>query len=290
MNENTLQIVRLPDGRRLSYVECGVPDGKPVLYCHGNPGSRLDCFLFDAEVIARLGVRLISPDRPGIGGSDFQPGRRLVDWPDDVCALADILGLERFAVLGYSGGGPYAAVCAYKIPQRLSAAGIASGSAPLNIPGATRGMGPGRYYFRGAATHPRLAEVFLKLMGSGMKAGMKGGREMSLPGMPATDLEAMRRPGVGEAFLNTFREACIQGTRGAAWDATLLARPWGFRLEDICMPIYLWHGEEDANAPVGMGYYVAQSIPNCRAKFFPGEGHFSLGANHVAEILSTLIG
>ena len=137
MIANTDLSIRLPDGRRLGYAEYGDPAGKPVLHFHGTPDSRLEGTLPSvAEAAARLGVRLILPDRPGIGLSDFKPGRAILDWPADVLALADALNLPRFALMGLSGGGPYAAACAYKIPQRLTRVGIISGVAPPDMPGA----------------------------------------------------------------------------------------------------------------------------------------------------------
>src|SRR3954465_14232198 len=123
--------IRLRDGRRLGYAEWGGLGGPPVLYFHGWPGSRLEGRLAD-EAARGEGVRLIALDRPGMGLSDYQPRRRLVDWPDDVLQLATALGLERFAVLGISGGGPYAAVCAWKLPEQLTRAEIVSSLAPLD--------------------------------------------------------------------------------------------------------------------------------------------------------------
>ena len=96
--------IELPDGRALAYAEFGQSDGLPVVYCHGSPGSRLEPLLIGDEVLTRAGLRVISPDRPGMGGSDFQPGRRIPDWPADLVCLADSLGLARFAMLGNSGG------------------------------------------------------------------------------------------------------------------------------------------------------------------------------------------
>jgi len=115
--------ILLSDGRRLSFQESGSADGHPVLYFHGFPGSRLEAGFADPAA-KRHSLRIIGVDRPGFGLSDFQPGRRLIDWPHDVTQLADALNIKRFAVLGVSGGGPYAAVCAFKIPSRLTVAGI----------------------------------------------------------------------------------------------------------------------------------------------------------------------
>src|SRR5512140_2188131 len=107
MTAQTEQNITLPDGRKLAYAEYGDPDGKPVIYCHGNPGSRLDPKMLDLQLLRKFHVRIIAPDRPGMGGSDFLPGRKISDWPADVTALADGLHLDRFAILGISGGGPY---------------------------------------------------------------------------------------------------------------------------------------------------------------------------------------
>jgi len=105
--------------------------------------TRLEWRLFGSDALAnKLNIRVIAPDRPGLGRSEFQPGRRIGDWPDDVLALADQLKLARFAILGYSGGGPYAAACALKIPERLTRVGIVSGTAPFDEPGLTAGINP----------------------------------------------------------------------------------------------------------------------------------------------------
>jgi pimeloyl-ACP methyl ester carboxylesterase len=138
---NTDNQIALHDGRRLGYAEYGDPVGTPVLHFHGTPDSRLEgCLPGVDELAARLGVRLILPDRPGLGLSDYQPNRRILDWPQDVLQLADALHLERFAVLGLSGGGPYVSACAHQIPERLLRAGIISGVGPLDAPGTLQGM------------------------------------------------------------------------------------------------------------------------------------------------------
>ncbi|RPI30619.1 MAG: alpha/beta hydrolase [Chloroflexota bacterium] len=279
--------IRLPDGRQLAYAEYGDPQGKPVIYFHGNPSSRLEPLMFGSHLDQAAGLRVIAADRPGMGRSDFQPGRKLTGWPADVCALADSLHLDRFAVLGISAGGPYVSVCARMIPERLTVAGILSGVGPMNTPGGTKGMGMGRYYFRGAAIHPWLAELFVRMMRSSMSGTPRSGGGAP-PGMPPADIEALAQPELGKAFLASAVEAWSCGARGTAWDATLLARPWGFNLTDIQMPVYLWHGEADTNAPVAMGRFVAQSIPDCRAKFYPNEGHISVGVRYMDEILSVL--
>ena len=140
VKNGTDRTIRLRDGRRLGYAEWGDPGGRPLLYFHGWPGSRLEGRLGDEAARAR-GVRLIALDRPGMGLSDYQPRRTLVDWPDDVIQVAAALGLDRFAVLGISGGGPFAAACAWKLSEQLTGAGIVSCLAPVDVPGVIAGMG-----------------------------------------------------------------------------------------------------------------------------------------------------
>src|SRR5512135_3671545 len=127
MTNLSSQSFRLPDGRSLAYAEYGAPDGKPVLYFHGLSGSRLEPAMLGSDEMKKAGIRLIAPDRPGMGGSDFQPGRGFSDWPRDIACLADMMGLGRFGVFGVSGGGGYVSACTCMIPERLTGAVIASG-------------------------------------------------------------------------------------------------------------------------------------------------------------------
>ena len=139
MDARLEETVDLPDGRRLGFSEAGDSAGAPLLYFHGNPGSRLD-FTSDRydEAFGAAGVRFIAADRPGFGLSDPKPGRGHADWPADVSRLADALGLDRFAVLGYSRGGRYALACAALIPERLTAVGVLSAVTSPDMPGFAR--------------------------------------------------------------------------------------------------------------------------------------------------------
>jgi pimeloyl-ACP methyl ester carboxylesterase len=134
-------VLRLKDGRMLGYAEYGDPSGTPVFAFHGFPGSRITFRIAD-DAARRRGVRIIAPDRPGMGLSTFQPGRNLLDWPQDVGELADALGIDRFAVAGVSGGGPYVAACAFALRARVTVAAIISGIGPLRRGEDTKGMLP----------------------------------------------------------------------------------------------------------------------------------------------------
>ena len=135
----TQKYITLSDERRLGFAEFGDRQGKPVFYFHGFPGSRLEAKL--AERIALdTHVRFIGIDRPGYGLSSFKSGRTFVDWADDVSKLADAMGIDRFSILGVSGGGPYAVACACKISDRLDAVSIVCGMGPVDVPGLVRDM------------------------------------------------------------------------------------------------------------------------------------------------------
>jgi pimeloyl-ACP methyl ester carboxylesterase len=285
------QNIRLEDGRAFGFAEYGDPAGKPVFYFHGAPSCRLDWAMFGDEAWARSrGVRFIAVDRPGTGLSDFQAGRRLVDWPDDVTELADALEIERFAVWGLSGGGPYAAVCAWKLPMRLTAAAIVSGFAPFSeMPGIYEQIYPtSRRFWELARDRPLLSRFLLQVSRGGM--ALFPGRVVATM---AAELPECDRPYLQQSTASmkvTLRESLRSGARGGQYDAWLLQQPWGFPLEEVKVRVLLWQGESDLSVPVAMGRYLAERIPGCEATFFEGEGHLSLVNKHRDEILSALIG
>ncbi|NTU79923.1 MAG: alpha/beta hydrolase [Chloroflexales bacterium] len=282
--------IRLPDGRTLGYLEAGDSDAAPVLLFHGSPGSRLDGTLIDPAALGTLRARLIAPDRPGLGRSDFQPGRTLRDWPADVRALADALGLRRFAVMGFSGGGPYAAVCAHDLADRLTAVALVSAIAPWDAPGVTDGMGVGRHLFRLARRAPWLLERLLGLLGRQLRSDPEPAMRQIVASLATPDQALMRaQPALLRAFTHSMREVYRQGARGAVHDLALHARPWGFPLENVRLPVDVWQGEADTNVPPAMGRYLARAIPSARAHFFPAEGHFMF-VNHIQEIFGALLG
>lgn len=279
--------ITLRDGRALSYAEYGDPSGEPILYFHGLPGSRLDAQLTE-PVASRLGVRVIAVDRPGFGRSDFKPDRTIGEWPQDVGQLADALDLERFAVMGVSGGGPYAAACAHTIPERLTSVGIVCGMGPLDAPGATDGMTNFCRVCLFLSQHiPHLLRPFCALIARTL-GDRPHGFHLGGDASPL-DRATLERSDITRILGDSFCEAVHDGARGAAWDLALLGRSWDFRLQDIPTQVYLWHGELDDTVPPAMGRYQAAAIPRCQAHFYPHDGHFSLPVNRMEEILGTLL-
>lgn len=280
----------LPDGRQLGYDEYGFPIGEPIIYFHGTPSSRLESQLFvSLELVDRLEVRLIVPDRPGMGLSSFQAGRRMGDWPGDVLSLADHLALERFSVLGYSGGGPYAAACARSIPERLSKVGIVSGAGPFDYPGLPDDIHPdSRRFMDLARDRPGLSRLLIRMMA--LMARYAGERVVAnaIAALPAPDQQVMSNPALQSGFLKMLLEALRQGPRGTQHDTRLMVTPWDFRPQDIRFPVHLWHGGADRNAPPDMGRYMADSIQKSSLQFYPGEGHISLFSRHAQQIFQFL--
>jgi pimeloyl-ACP methyl ester carboxylesterase len=286
------QQFQLPDGRKLGYDERGPADGKPLFYFHGSPSSRVESALYlSDELLQSLNVRLIVPDRPGMGLSDFQPMRRILDFPNDVLALANHLSIERFSVLAYSLGGPYGLACAFAIPERLTKVGIVSGAAMFTESELMKNINEGtRKFLTMPRESPFMSRLFLGLMMGMMprlapRQFVKGAASV----LPAPDREIVDSDReFQQGFIRMVHEATRQGTRGAFHESLLSVTERGFRLEDIQMPILLWHGEADQNIPVEMARYVESAIPKCEAEFYPDEGHLSLFKKHAKEIIGAL--
>jgi len=263
----------LADGRRLGYARYGRPDGEPILYFHGHPGSRLEA-RFGHEAAAAAGFRVIALDRPGCGLSDFQPGRAITDWPADVAAAADALGIDRFSVAGASGGGPYALACAWQLPARVIQAAVISGAGPYQVRGNTAGVHwQSRVFFPLAARWPALARALMGLMRRNVLGHPERTIEAIARAMSPADAEIVRRPEVRPLLIADITEAFRQGADGAAHDMVLLGRPWGFSLREIKQEVYLWQGEADTLVSPAMARYQAAQLPHCHATMLPGEGH-----------------
>ncbi|NPV75636.1 MAG: alpha/beta hydrolase [Anaerolineae bacterium] len=286
MNRQDFTTIFLPDGRKLAYAEYGDPEGVPVFFFHGFPGSRYDGE-YSGQIAAEMGIRLIAPDRPGMGHSDFQPNRRLLDWPADVCNLADTLKLDMFGVLGYSGGGPHALACAVRIPERLKTTGVIAGVSPVTEPGALDGMLRNNVQiFTLSRQVPWLLNLIYRWnnTANGEKLMRAGMAQMAKP-----DQTVMQNPEVLRGMAKDYKEAFRQSPRGVVHEGGLFASDWGFKLSEIQAMVYLWQGKEDTNVPLAMGRYQASHLPNCIAKYFAGEGHISIITHCIREILAVYV-
>jgi pimeloyl-ACP methyl ester carboxylesterase len=248
----TTQSITLPDGRILAYDIHGADGGRPLFYFHGAPSARVEAEFFDLPRVAdSLGIHLIAPDRPGLGFSDYQPGRRVLDWPADVLALADHLGFERFAVLGYSGGGPYALACARMLPERLTSVTLVSSTGPHDVPGLTDGINPNSLRFmRMSVERPRLNRLIARIMSLTARLAPERFAAQAISSLPDPDARFMSAEGRSTSFARLVRESARQGGRGPQHDTALMVSRWDIDLESIEIPVQIWHGEEDRNAPL----------------------------------------
>lgn len=293
------RLVRLRDGRALAYAEAGPRDEVPIISCHGTPSCRYPgAWSAAAEAV---GTHFIQPDRPGYGRSDFSPAQSLLEWALDVAELADRLGLGRFGVVGTSGGGPYAAACAYALAERVTAVGLVCGVGPFwDVPEvdacATDESGAwirelidlARRDPEAAVTHAQAeCERDAEMVGRDPAEWLSFWFDND--SVPPADRTLMTRPGERAHAVASLREALRSGTEGYVQDELILTvRPWGFGAEQIAVPAYLWHGELDTLAPVGGGRYLARIIPGCQARFLADEAHL-ISPRHGEEILRTLV-
>jgi pimeloyl-ACP methyl ester carboxylesterase len=285
----------LRDGRRLAYTEWGAPNGRPVLSFHGMPGSRIWCP--DEAATLAADVRLISPDRPGVGGSDPKERMTLADWPSDVLELAEALGVSRFAVLGVSAGGPYAAACAALIPSRLTQAAIVSSRVVSRFDWGER---PG---IQDTWPPEYLAEFDLTqkdaLAGADLAAANFEEYAANLEQHPETlhhdlgqakgDRWFFSDPSRVEAFDAHVRETWRQGRDALKWALVAEYRPWGFRLADIQIPMRIWYGRQDPWVTDADIAFQVGTIPRTTLVIWPDSGHLGF-VKHWGEILTTLAG
>lgn len=283
----------MPDGRQLAYTEWGVAHGRPVMFFHGNPGCRIWCP--DEEAASAAGVRLILPDRPGVGRSDLLENRRISDWPKDVVALADALGLSTFGVIGCSGGGTSAAACAALIPERLRGAALVVSSGPTQYNWGERPSAEQewtadeREQFHLAQTDPAAAA---------RRAGEDWAREAEpweqFLATIKEELEAaegdrwfFEDPSRVAVFNASFLEARRQGWDAYAWEEIKVYLPWGFRLADISIPVSIWHGAQDPWVTQEQIDWQAMTIPNSTVTVWDDSGHLGF-VKHFREILDAV--
>lgn len=291
MKTQKVALSTLGDGRRIAHAGYGDPDGRPVFYFHGSPGSREEGSLAH-EAARKIGCRIIAPDRPGMGLSDYRKGYGLLDHARDIAELADVLGFDKFGVMGHSGGGALALACAYAIPDRLRFAADLAGFAPVGTAKALQeDLAPLDRFFLGLASRVPQAVFTIPFSLIGLAARHLSPRafvRMISSSMSAADKEAVEDPEVAAFLRNTVRESFRQGARGPAHDALLQYGDWGFRLADIRFPIRIFHGTKDKFVPYSFAEYKIENIRHAQLHAYPGEGHL-LGWSRFDEIFSTCV-
>jgi pimeloyl-ACP methyl ester carboxylesterase len=282
--------VQLGDGRAIWLGSSGPEDGSPVVYLHGCPGSRLDESPGRDAILERLHVRAITLERPGYGRSSPCRGRRVVDYVEDVRAVVDHARIDRFALLGYSAGGPYAMAVGARLADRVTAVGTISSVGRPSWPQALDGMAPGeRTLHRLISLSPLLVQLyfaFAKRLAA--RSPERFLREFEKE-LSDTDRELWARPEVRELVLRSAREGLHQGGAGAAEDwAAFARRPWGFDLDELHRPVHLWFGTADRIVPIAQARHLASVLPEPVVHEVVGEGHL-LPLAHLEEMLSALV-
>jgi pimeloyl-ACP methyl ester carboxylesterase len=253
--------VVLADGRRLAYGDWGNPQGFAVVSCHGGLSSGLDVAVA-ADAARRAGVRLIAPDRPGIGGSTRQPGRDLLGWPADVAELTDALDLERFAVMGWSLGGAYAAACAFALPDRVAGLALIASIIPLDRPGALNELNRmDRSLLRLCAASPTVARAAFRAFG--LAARLAPGRQA-------------RATAAG-----------LRNPAGVVDDYRVFGAPWGFAPADVRTPTQVWQGDADRLVEPEWGRRLSDELPDATLTVWPGGRHLP-SSDRYGEVVAGL--
>jgi pimeloyl-ACP methyl ester carboxylesterase len=283
--------VRTADGRQLQVLEGGVPNGRPVLVHNGTPNSRL---LYEPSVrlAEARGIRMISYDRPGYGGSDRDPGRSVASCAKDVRAIADALGIERLAVWGISGGGPHAIACAALLPDLIPAVAVLASIAPWGAEGLD--------YFEGMGRE-NVEDFELTVTDrAAARAKHEHDRVESLAATPETiyttmetllssvDREALT-PALTQFLYESTQVGLAPGADGWWDDDMAFTEPWGFELEQIRTPVLLLHGRQDRFVPFGHGEWLARHIPGVEARLSDNDGHLTLLENHLEGVHEWLL-
>jgi pimeloyl-ACP methyl ester carboxylesterase len=239
----------------------------------------------------RLGVRIISPDRPGISRSQFHANRRLLDWPDLMRALVVHLGLGEFRMLAISGGAPYAYVSAWAMPERVKAIAIVSGAPPIAELSDHADLLPlYRWLLAFHQKQPRLLRTLFRLSRPFARVRLPiRVRPILLKLLQPCDASSLRDSAAFEACFESQRRAWRGSADGVMTDAQIYADPWGFALEDVAVPVRLWHGRKDRTFSSGVAEEVAARLPNCTAHYVDEAGHYSLPIRHMERILEDLI-
>jgi pimeloyl-ACP methyl ester carboxylesterase len=283
-------VIQLASGRKLGYAEYGDPNGVPMFFFHGWPSSRLQGEFMDALGKQR-GFRVVAPDRPGIGLSDFHPGRTLLDWPPVLTELAGHLGWENYHVVGVSGGGPYVLACAHAMPERLLSAGVICGAPPLREVGTKELMWTYKLALWGQQHAPLLLSPGLAVSGQLMRLR---------PGSPIMrfytrslcerDRLAISDPELFRILMTSGRVGVGSGARKLSADGNIYSSDWGIDLGSLAYPIHYWHGGRDKNIPAAMVERFVERMPNAKFTMLAEDGHYSLPMLCIGDVVGELTG
>ena len=283
-------IVQLQTGGHVAYDEYGDPHGEPVIFCHGWPSSRSMAQLTD-DAARALGLRIISPDRPGISGSSFKAERKLTEWPDLLRAVTQQLRIDRYRVLAISGGAPYAFINGWAFPEAVRAIAVVSGAPPIAELADHAGLWRvHRMMLQLHARNPGLMRAFFTIARpiACMRMSLRYRPFLRLV-LQKMDADALRDQRAFEACFESSRQAWRASLEGVMTDAEIYAQPWGFRLEEVTVPVHVWHGTRDRTFSFHLAEKVASRLPNAQLRIVEGAGHYSLPIRYMDDILRALV-
>ena len=267
------------DGLQLAFRVTGDPDGKVVCFSmHGTPSCRRDSFPDQDKVLRELGIRHIAYDRPGFGGSNRRPSRRVVDCAEDVATIADALDVDHFWISGRSGGGPHALACAAVMPDRVDRALIMASPAPkseTNDEDWFKGMTAAN---KADAKAPDIVSaVSISFRPNKIRADDDYWLKVLEPAMHETDRRVLGNLALRKLIAAAHFEAVVWGHGGWVDDHVALRKPWGFKLRDVEVPVYIWHGEQDVFNPITHAEIVVKKLIHAPVVYTraPNAGHFS---------------
>ena len=267
--------------------EYGDPAGAPVMVFHGTPACGAGFTWADEPARAR-GLRLIAPDRPGVGLSSRRASWTIADYPDLVRALADALDVEQFAVWGYSGGGPYAVACAALLPDRVPMTAVAAGMGQVGVWATIEeSEKTDRQMLELSMTHPALARFLLGASGRGARISPKFAMKSFEQQLNASDREVVLGLGPPREVMALFTQAFLHGAHGVVADYAAIAQSWGFDVESIETPMAIFHGDADTMVPLRHGEELAKRVRDAELTVWPGAGHLGT-ITHVEDILDAL--
>lgn len=271
------QKIQLPDGRKLGFATYGDPEGYPVLAFHGTPGSRL-WFEKEDPVSEKLGVKLITTDRPGYGNSDIHQERKLLDYPNDIAFLLKKLKINQCSVIGISGGSIFSAACAFALSSKIYKAGLIAGVSEFKESKPPIDMcRENKFSFSLARNSPFIARLFARYMRKMMFSNPEkyiSSIQQQVKHLCEADQKIMQDPENASHLLNHLQEAHRQGVRGVVQEMQLVTRPWGFRPEQINTEVEIWHGSKDTLAPLCSAQELEKRIPSSNLNIVEDQGHF----------------
>ncbi len=282
--------VAVGDNRQIGFAEFGDPQGRAIFWLHGTPGARRQIPM-EARVYAeKANIRLIGIDRPGIGSSTTHQYDTVFAFSEDLRTIADTLGIDKMVVIGLSGGGPYTLGCAAAMPDRVVAAGVIGGVAPTTGSDSISGGAMGGLGLRVAP----LLQIAGGPIGLAASALIRLIRPVASPVAdlygrvsPEGDRRLLARPEIKAMFLDDLLNGSRKQMAAPFSDVVVFARDWGFRLDEIAIPVRWWHGDHDHIVPFEHGQHVVSKLRDAELYHLPGESHLA-GLGRAEEILQTM--